>query len=215
MEGLRYELRAAYLQLMTSLHLDHRVQTKLLTRGEFVLPRYECTKSVPLFMAGGEDPPTTSGQGTRFSLRSAPLPGCNLLASSIRHNITSSFSATTCDMEAGMDFSILELKEIVFRSLENLLHSDYYKMYLLPADSRSPIFVPMIEALDHLLVMGVLKEEKDLQRLLHLLEPNQFGLANSKSESAVPCCSAYVALMLMWRSIGRVCTHATFMVQCL
>ena len=183
-EGLRFELRTAYLKLLTALHLDHKVQTKLLTRGEFVLPRYECTKSVPLFMTeGGEEPPTYSGRReSRYRLRNAPLPCCNILASSIQHNITSNFSQTTEDIEPTVDFCMTELIELLFHSLERLLHSDHYKMCLLPIGSRSQVFVPMIEGLDHLLVMGVLKEERDLQRLLHLLDPNQFGLTDTQCE---------------------------------
>ena len=191
MRGLRYELRAAFLKLLTYLHLDHQVQTKLLMRGEFVLPRYECTQSIPLFMADNKTPHTPAsrngggggGAGGKYSLWKAPLPGCTMLASNIKHNITSNFSKTASEF-ATVDFSIGELKELVFSSLEKLLHLDYYKMYLLPlpGDTRSPVFVPMIEALDHLLVMGALKEERDLQRLLHLLDPNQFCLLDSECE---------------------------------
>lgn len=111
------------------------------------------------------------------------MPGCSMLASNIKHNITSNFSQTNSEF-AAVDFSISELKELVFHSLESLLHLDYYKMYLLPlpGDTRSPVFVPMVEALDHLLVMGALKEERDLQRLLHLLDPNQFCIQDSERE---------------------------------
>ena len=180
MGGLRFELSAAYLKLLTSLHLDHHVQTRLLMRGEFVLPRSECTTSVPLFKTGTKSSTPASSQ-SGFSLRRAPLPGSALLASNIQHNITSSFSQTVYDHNI-VDFSIDELKELVLRSLEKLLHSDYYKMYLLPADSRSPVFVPMIEALDHLLVMGVLNQKEDLQRLLHLLDPGKFSHVDNGSE---------------------------------
>jgi hypothetical protein len=179
--GLRFELQAAHLKLLTYLHLDHKVQTKLLTRGEYVLPRYQCTKSVPLFMVEDEDFQRRHKESV-FRLRSAPLPGHNILASNIRHNITSSFSQTAGDIETAVDFSITELKDLVLTSLEKLLHADYFRMYLLPATTRSSIFVPMIEALDHLLVMGVMKEERELQRLLHLLDPNQFALTNCRSK---------------------------------
>ena len=172
---MRYELRAAYLKLLTYLHLHHEVSTRLLMRGEFVLPRSECTETIPLFTPG-----CNRGGGT-YSLMSAPLPGANMVSSSIKHSISSCFSQTAYKGEECVAFSIGKLKEFVLGVLEGLLHSDYYKMYLLPADTRSPIFVPMIEALDHLLVMGVLSEEEDLERLLHLLDPQQFPLTDSES----------------------------------
>ena len=59
------------------------------------------------------------------------------------------------------------------RELEKLLSTKYYTVKLLPIKSRSQIFVPMIEVLDHLLVMGVVQSETDIQRLLALLSPNR------------------------------------------
>ena len=44
--GMRWELKAAYLKLVMYLHLQHEVQTRLLMRGEFILPLAKCTKSV-------------------------------------------------------------------------------------------------------------------------------------------------------------------------
>lgn len=178
--GLRFELSAAYLKLLTSLHLDHKVQTRLLMRGEFVLPRSQCTKSTPLFLPPNADPhSSTNDRQDKGGASNDPHPGCQVLAASIKHNISSSFCQSS--NSENLDFSIIELKELVLKSLEKLLHSDYYKMHLLPSDARSPIFVPMIKAMDHLLVLGVLNEERDLQRLLHLLDPNTFVLPNSKS----------------------------------
>ena len=139
-------------------------------RGEFVLSQLECAKSIPLFMDSTADQPTRRNVSeTSFNLRNASPPRCNL-ASKIKYNVSSGFSQSTCSIET-IDFSIEELKELVLSSLEKLLLSEYYKMYLLPTNSRSPIFVPMIEAVDNLLVIGVLSDEKDLQRLLHLLDP--------------------------------------------
>lgn len=55
-----------------------------------------------------------------------------------------------------------------------MLDQDYYKMQLLPSDNHSNIFVPVIEAVDSLLVLGELKEKKYFHRLLHLLDPQLF-----------------------------------------
>lgn len=61
------------------------------------------------------------------------------------------------------------------RELEKLLSTKYYMMKLLPIKTRSQIFVPMIEMLDNLLVMGVVQCERDMQRLLSLLSPEKLS----------------------------------------
>lgn len=113
--GMRSELKAAYLKLVTYLHLEHEVQTRLLMRGEFILPLSKCTHSVSLF------PVVAKSNGAKptnqeYSLKSALLPGVCLGQSAIQHNITSSFSnmpfnCTHPDTEA----LVLELKELVFQ----------------------------------------------------------------------------------------------------
>ena len=59
-------------------------------------------------------------------------------------------------------------------------------MKLLPIQSRSQIFVPMIEMLDRLVVMGVIQSEVDIQRLLCLLNPERLTPANYNSEKFFP-----------------------------
>ena len=61
------------------------------------------------------------------------------------------------------------------RELEKLLTTSYYTKKLLPIKSRSQIFVPMIELLDYLLVMGVIQSEVDIQRLLVILSPDKLA----------------------------------------
>ena len=68
------------------------------------------------------------------------------------------------------------------RDLEVLLSSKKYKLRLNPSRSRSEIFVPLIEVLDNLLVMGVIQADSDLKRLLLLLDPEQFLPKTTKSE---------------------------------
>ena len=72
-----------------------------------------------------------------------------------------------------------------FRELETLLSTRYYTMKLLPIKSRSQIFVPMIEMLDHLLVMGVIQSETDIQRLLCLLNPERLAPSNAASKKSL------------------------------
>jgi len=81
------------------------------------------------------------------------------------------------------------LRDLVLNRLEKMLVKDFYKMKLLPSHNYSAIFVPVIEAVDNLLVLGELKEKDQFQRLLHLLDPQlfpchpKFGKLSSWKES--------------------------------
>ncbi len=79
-----------------------------------------------------------------------------------------------------------------FRELEKLLSTRYYNMQLLPIKSRSQIFVPLIEMLDNLLVMGVIQSETDIQRLLCLLSPERLAPCNTASMWSLGLLSAEV-----------------------
>lgn len=90
LDGMRYSLRAAYFQLLSELHLKHDVRTRLMMCGEFILPRSECTRSVPLFCLAAQPPPEQI-----FRIAAAPLPGLDPALrnqANISHNITSTFS---------------------------------------------------------------------------------------------------------------------------
>ena len=114
-EGMRPELKAAYLKLVTYLYLEHEVQTRLLMRGEFILPLSKCSQSVPLFPVVAKSNGSKS-QPQEYSLRGAMLPGIGLGQSDIQYNVTSSFSTvpfTSSNQEATL--LVGELKELVFR----------------------------------------------------------------------------------------------------
>jgi len=70
--------------------------------------------------------------------------------------------------------SALIVLSCVPSELEQLLATQYYSGRLLPCRGSSDIFVPLLKVLDQLLVVGVIQEEKDLRRLLELLDPEQF-----------------------------------------
>ena len=82
--GMHYSLRGAYFNLLSMLHLDREVRTRLMMREEFILPCSECTRSV--------------FQGARPQVRHlamAPLSGLDYSQNnqaSISHNITCTFS---------------------------------------------------------------------------------------------------------------------------
>lgn len=58
-------------------------------------------------------------------------------------------------------------------------------MKLLPA-TLSEIFVPLISALDYLLVIGVIEGEGDVERMLELLDPRLFS-SSSKHGVCIVC----------------------------
>ena len=58
-------------------------------------------------------------------------------------------------------------------NLDTLLSSRSYRVKLLPS-TISEIFVPLITALDHLLVIGGIQGDTDVQKLLELLDPKLF-----------------------------------------
>ena len=112
--GMRSELKAAYLKLVTYLHLEHEVQTRLLMRGEFILPLNKCTHSVPLFPLVAKSNGANPQQ--EYNLKSAMLPGICLGQSAIQHNITSSFSNMPfCSAHPDTEALVTELKELIFQ----------------------------------------------------------------------------------------------------
>lgn len=73
-------------------------------------------------------------------------------------------------------------------ALEGMLASKYYTMQLLPSDTRSQIFVPLIETLDSLLVSGAVHGEADYKRILALLDPESFASKEKRSELLTDIC---------------------------
>ena len=89
-EGTRFSLRAAYINLLSTLHLDHEVSTRLMMRGEYIIPLSECTKSVSLFPMAPQEP-----EEQVYSIATAPWPALTNQAK-ISHNISSTFCRMPC-----------------------------------------------------------------------------------------------------------------------
>lgn len=75
----------------------------------------------------------------------------------------------------------------VSSDLEHLLATQYFSGRLLPCQGSSDIFVPLLKILDQLLVMGVIQKDKDLRRLLVLLDPELFTPSSTKSKQDAVC----------------------------
>ena len=112
MRGMHFSLRATYIELFNTLHLDPEVHCKLMTRGEFILPLSSCSNPVPLSLPGMELSPQGCDQAVSNQARAA-------------HNVKSCLS---CNSEGGsgggecrLNFSVKELKEMVFYNLEKLV----------------------------------------------------------------------------------------------
>ena len=91
-DGMRFSLKAAYFNLLSVLHLQHKVQLRLMMRGEFILPREQCTQSISLFPTVTQQQPK---QRQVYRIAMAPLPGLDpalINQANISHNITSTFS---------------------------------------------------------------------------------------------------------------------------
>lgn len=208
--GIRFELQAAYLKLLSYLHLQHLIQTRLLLRGEFILPRSECTKPTRLFKPDGPH------QSPSSLMRHAQSDGSHRqhsLSANILHNISNSFS----EIECVCLFPLAGLREVVLNRLELLLSGDFYKMQLLPTNTVSNMFVPLIESLDTLLVIGALKDEADFQRLLCILDPLLFPTPSSSSEwfrgwseayTVLQCVTQYINTLVLWTD--TILQHAVY-----
>ena len=70
----------------------------------------------------------------------------------------------------------------------------YHEGILLPKKNNSEVLVPLLTLLDNLLVVGAVREQEDLSRLLILLEPKTFGPKGSK-ECTTYCVCMYVQYM--------------------
>ena len=119
LRGMHYSLRAAYTQLFNTLHLDPEVHTKLVTRGEFILPLSALENPVPLFL-----PATQHEQSPTVGLRwGTPEVDGGALSRQDRvtHNIKSCLPCGVSDGACRLIFSVRQLKEIVFYDLEKLL----------------------------------------------------------------------------------------------
>ena len=170
-------MHAAFLKLLSHLYLKHEIQTRLLLRGEFILPRSECLTPIPL------NKPDFSGNEFSGLTRCTPYrrgktSHQNSLLSTIHHNVSSSFS----ELGSPCSLPMKGVRDMVLDRLEKMLNKDYYKMQLLPSKTYSAMFVPVIEAVDNLLVLGELKTESDLQRLLHILDPLLFPYPQCSSK---------------------------------
>ena len=119
LKGMDFSLRAAYIHLVNSLHLELEVQNKVMTRGEYIIPLSKCLHTTPLFSV-----PSQHLKQSVFQLAMAPLleldPALKNQAA-ISHNISSCFSPAMEGKLHRFSFSLYELNEIVFRNLEKLL----------------------------------------------------------------------------------------------
>ena len=113
LRGMHFSLRATYIELFNTLHLDSEVHSKLVTRGEFILPLSSCQLSVPLFLPPSEQSSQLGSEGDRGLWNQA----------SVAHNLRSSLpcGGVGAGGERRLNFSVKELKEMVFYNLEKIV----------------------------------------------------------------------------------------------
>lgn len=113
LRGMHYSLSATYIDLFNTLHFEPEVQNKLFTYTlDFIVPLYTCSNLSPLFYSA---PKLPTRSGIRWSTGETDQALAN--QATVGHNIR---SALSCD-GAKFDFSLRELKEMVFYNLEKLL----------------------------------------------------------------------------------------------
>ena len=126
LRGMHFTLRAAYIDLFNTLHLEPEVRNRLITSGEFIFPLSACDRSIPLFLPPSEWPAShTSGHHRqRPSAVTTPVEADNALVhqATVGHNMR---SCVPCGASSGelcrLRFSVKELKQMVFYNLEKLL----------------------------------------------------------------------------------------------
>lgn len=155
LEGIDHSLKAAYFQLLSSLHLQPMVQASLLTKGELIVPLSRLTRSA-----------AASTKRRKSSMSDA-------LATWSPPSSPSSSSSSSSD---NCVFPLDELKELVLESLKSILSKDY-SVSLCPQrrkEQPNPL-VPLLHILDSLLVIGNVRHKADFDSLLELLDPSAFG----------------------------------------
>ena len=101
-EGVRYELRFAYLELFSALHLEHEVQTRLTMNGEFIVPLSACKECVPLSLVDRDE--------EKEKGKLCP----DQVAASITHNLSSTVSRLAYNVQSEQNH-VQEVKEMVFK----------------------------------------------------------------------------------------------------
>lgn len=142
-------MRAAYFNLLNTLHLEHQVYTRQLIQGDYIF----AVNSTPIQKSDRTE--------RRPSLQEQSL---------ISHEITSSF--TSCRLSSKLQVPLKQLKEVVFSTLESINRDNAYSCRMLNSFDRADILVPLLTAVNSFLVLGMMGEKKDRQRLLALLHPS-------------------------------------------
>ena len=147
-----YDLRAAYFNLLNTLHLEHEVYIRRLIQGDFI------------FAVGSKShlfDQKCNRKERRPSLQEQSI---------ISHEITSSFSS--CQLSCNLAVPLEKLKEIVFSTLESILRENTVSCRMLSSSDRAHVLVPLLTAINNFLMLGMIGKEKDRYRLLELLHPS-------------------------------------------
>ncbi|EDV29875.1 uncharacterized protein TRIADDRAFT_52741 [Trichoplax adhaerens] len=185
-------VRVGYYDLLVSLHLEEHAKARLLTRGEYILP-LKVEKATPISFTSSKSDNTTVSNGS-YSLSAAPLPGTVLSPhrkSGLTHDVSctiegaqaQSYSIQHTSLDKPL-FPLTPLKKHVFRTLQYHMQAINRSRKETHRESRSLLLVPLLKVADCLLVMGVL-DESDMELLLLLLDPQNFGSKMTVSQATL------------------------------
>ena len=138
-----YSVRAAYFDLFNTLHLEHEVNSRLMVRNDHIFA-------------------IETYQGLDVSRRSSlshSIVDNEIAVNAIAHRFTHYFPVD-------------ELKTVFFNFLEKLMVNEIFTCRMLSRSDHTNILRPLLVALDSLVVLQVINEKEEMDKLLSLLHPS-------------------------------------------
>ena len=140
-----YDIRAAYFDLFNTLHLEHEVNSRLLVQNDHIF--------------------------AVESSRDAALPNGFRKGSFSQSILNNEITLDSIDYKFTYQFPVDELKTILFDFLEILFRKRVFSCRLLSRYDRNNILRPLLVAFDSLVVLRLIGQQEEMEKLLSLLHP--------------------------------------------
>lgn len=138
-----YSIRAAYFDLFNTLHLEHLVNSQLVVQNDHIFAIKSTQDSIY--------------DNRRNSLSYSAL--------------TNEISVETSAYQLAFQFPVNDLKSVLFDFLEKLMMCDIFTCRMLSPYDVTEILRPLLVAMDGLIVLRLVKNQDEIQRVLNLLHP--------------------------------------------
>ena len=152
-----YEIRATYFDLFNTLHLEHEVNSRLLVQNDHIFAVESSHDAIS----------AASPSGFRRGSFSQSILNNEIKLDSIDYKFT-------------YEFPVDELKTIFFDFLETLFRKGILSCRLLSTYDQNNILRPLLVAFDSLVVLRLIGQQEEMEKLLSLLHPvfvNQQGIS--------------------------------------